>query len=122
MTTALRTGVSLVLMTQMLLFGGPMTGLAVAADPAPTEMARPGTTVTATDAAAHREMLIGHLVARGMTRPQAELTVGALTDEDIQVLAENPEMLISAGSSNAFYWAILIAVIVVGVGLIVAAQ
>jgi hypothetical protein len=120
--TALRTGVALVLMTQMLLFGGPMTGLAVAADPAPAETTRPGAAVSTTDTAAHREMLIGHLVARGMPRPQAELTVGALTDEDIQVLAENPEMLVSAGSSNAFYWAVFIAIIALGVGLIAAAQ
>jgi hypothetical protein len=70
-----------------------------------------------------RASLAQHLVERGATPEQASSIVGALADEDVRVLAENPKMLSSASANSTLItWAIFLAVIATGVTLIVLAS
>ena len=53
------------------------------------------------------------LVERGMTRPAAETVVAQLSANDIEVLAENPEMLQAAGDSGDVALAVLLVLLLV---------
>lgn len=58
------------------------------------------------------------LVECGRAPEDAAAMAGALTEDDLRVLAENPDMLQSAGDSNAYAWGIIGAVVLIG-GIIV---
>jgi len=90
---------------------------------APGEVNAPVSVDDATPAVDHRVQLKQHLIDRGTTQEEAALVVNALTDEDVRVLAENPNMLSTAETNSTWIaWAIFLAVVVAGVTLIAIAN
>lgn len=69
----------------------------------------PGTTPT-------RRLLANHLTQRDFSAPDARVLVASLTDDDVRVLAQNPQMLCLAGDKGEADLA-LAALIGVGIGI-----
>ena len=63
-----------------------------------------------------RSQLADQLIERGCPRAEAQTLVASLTDEDVEVLANNPGMLAQAGEGDEEQWAtILIISLLVGI-------
>ena len=74
-------------------------------------------TVVAESADDPRSQLADHLIERGCPSEEAHTLVASLTDEDVEVLVDNPGMLAQAGEGDEEQWAtILIIALLVGIG------
>lgn len=76
----------------------------------------------ASDTLAQRNLIARQLVAQGRSHDQAQQMVNALTAEDVRVLAQNHNMLDSAGNSTVIAWAVLLAIIIAGATAIIIAN
>ena len=63
-----------------------------------------------------RSLLANHLTQRDFSAPDARVLVASLTDDDVRVLAQNPQMLCLAGDKGEADLA-LAALIGVGIGI-----
>lgn len=76
----------------------------------------------ASDTQAQRNLIVRQLVAQGRSHDQAQHMVNALTAEDVRVLAQNHNMLDSAGNSTVIAWAVLLAIIIAGATAVIIAN
>ena len=71
---------------------------------------------------AQRAILVQHLISQGTPPEQAQTLVASLTADDVNVLAENPQMLQLAGDGNDVLAAVgVVFLILLLIGLVAAA-
>lgn len=66
---------------------------------------------------AQQTIVAQRLVELGRSADEAAALASALTDDDLEVLVNNPKMIQTAGASNAYTWGIIGVVVLIG-GLI----